>query len=250
MGSLLVGLSCAKSIALVYGKRLIGINHLEAHAYAGVFAGMQYGADHIALVVSGGHTSLLEYRDRRFRLLGRTVDDAAGEAYDKIAKILNLGYPGGPVIDRIARQGDPGIYRFPRPMLDRDNFNFSFSGLKTAVAYYMHHHPGTATSDLCAAFQEAVVDVLVTKTIEAAKKFKHQTIAVTGGVASNSRLRGEFSDRATSEGIRVFIPAPVFCTDNAAMVAGLAYWKLEQGDCSGLDLGVSSDSGFAIDPSI
>ncbi|MBN1355901.1 tRNA (adenosine(37)-N6)-threonylcarbamoyltransferase complex transferase subunit TsaD [bacterium] len=244
IGSLIVGLTAAKCLSLSFDKPLIGINHLEAHAYAACFSGMEYGTGNITLVASGGHTSLLMFSGKTMTLIGRTADDAAGEAYDKVAKLMKLGYPGGPVIDRLARTGDPGKIRFPRPMLDRDNFDFSFSGLKTAVLYHMHKYPHSAPEDIAAAFQDAVTDVLVTKTLSAAGFHRIDTVCIAGGVASNSELRARFNSESRKRNIRVFIPPPQLCTDNAVMVAGLAYRKWTGGCHSSLDLSASADAGL------
>ncbi len=244
VGSLIIGLTAAKSLAFLYKKPLIGINHLEAHVYTCCFAGMTYGTPHIALVASGGHTSILQINSHDIHLIGRTVDDAVGEAYDKIAKFMGLGYPGGPILDRLAQTGDPATTRFPRPMIDQDNYNFSFSGLKTAVMYFLHHYPDTPPPDIAASFQDAVIDVLTTKTIQAAISIGYKTIGVAGGVASNSGLRKLFTKRCEERQIQLFIPPPRLCTDNAAMVAGLAYHKWLSGCISDLTLGVHADFGL------
>ncbi len=246
VGSLIVGLTAAKALALTYNKPVIGINHLEAHAYAATFAGLPYGQPNLTLIVSGGHTSLLEFHGNEIRQIGRTVDDAAGEAYDKIAKQMHLGYPGGPIIDKLAEKIPHPGFTFPRPMLNHDNFDFSFSGLKTAVIYYLHKHPETPPEQIAAAFQDAVVDVLITKTIRAAKKLHTDTIVVAGGVASNRELRLRFKSRCIEENIAIFIPEPKLCTDNAVMVAGLGYHKFKAGLRSSLSLGVSAHSEFSL----
>ena len=195
IGSLVIGLTAAKVLAAVFSKPLIAVNHIEAHAYAACFAGMPFGTENISLIASGGHTSILHLKDDQLRLVGRTIDDAAGEAFDKVAKSLGLGYPGGPIIDRIAREGNPTSIRFPRPMLDQPNLDFSFSGLKTAVLYHLHHHPDAAREDLSASFQAAVIDVLVEKTMRAASLLKVSTIAVVGGVACNKIGRASCRER-------------------------------------------------------
>jgi len=245
IGSLIVGLTAAKTMALYFGKPLIGINHIEAHAYTGCFAGLEYASSHITLVASGGHTSLLRFSGSSMELIGWTVDDAAGEAYDKVSKLMGLGYPGGPIIDKLALNGDPNIVKFPRPMVGKNNFNFSFSGLKTAVLYYKHKHPDSTNQDIAAAFQDAAVDVLVKKTLSAAKHFKLSSICVTGGVASNSALRHHFTEMCRINRIKLYIPHPRLCTDNAVMVAGLAFHKWLKNDQSDLTLGACSDAGIS-----
>lgn len=244
IGSLIVGLTSAKVLASIYNRPLIALNHIEAHAFASCFAGVKYGQEHISLVASGGHTSILHIRGNTLNLIGRTVDDAAGEAFDKVAKSLGLGFPGGPIIDRCARNGNPSAVHFPRPMIDHPGFDFSFSGLKTAVLYHLHNNPNTQQADLAASFQEAVVDVLVEKTLRAAKHWKVNRIAVVGGVACNSRLRSVFSTACDLSKIALFIPNPSLCTDNAAMVAGLAWHKLTSGFQSSLTVGPDPNSGL------
>ncbi len=248
IGSLVIGLTAAKTLAAVFSKPLIALNHIEAHAYAACFTGMQYGAKSISLIASGGHTSILHLEADRLSLIGRTIDDAAGEAFDKVAKSIGLGYPGGPIIDRLSREGNPNSIRFPRPMLDHPNLDFSFSGLKTAVLYHLHHHPDTAPEDLSASFQAAVVDVLVEKTLRAAKLLEINTIAVVGGVACNAALRKAFASKCERSGKQLFIPAPQFCTDNAAMVAGLAYHKHIAGMRSSISIAAHSSVGFEPEP--
>jgi N6-L-threonylcarbamoyladenine synthase len=239
-GSLIVGLTAAKSLAFLHNKPLTGINHIEAHAYSACFAGMPYGTPHIALVASGGHTSLLHFdADKTMRLVGQTLDDAAGEAFDKVAKLLGFGYPGGPIIDQLAAKSQTTTIDFPRPMISSNNLDFSFSGLKTAIMYYKKHHPETPAHTIAASFQNAVIDVLVTKTLQAAKSFRLKTVSVVGGVAANSALRKSFEKAADKNTLGLFIPEPSLCTDNAAMVAGLGYHKLNNKIHSDLTLGIS-----------
>jgi len=244
VGSLIVGLTAAKSLSYLFKKPIIGVNHLEAHAFSSCLSGLEYGKPHIALVASGGHTSLIEFGESKVNLIGRTVDDAAGEAFDKVAKFMTLGYPGGPIIDRLAKTGSGKHTRFPRPMIDQANFNFSFSGLKTAVIYHLTAHPDAKQEDIAASFQEAVVDVLARKTLSAAQKLGYNTISVAGGVAANSYLRQEFRARCETLNLEFHTPDLRFCTDNAAMVAGLGYHKLRNNHVSDLSLGVHADGGF------
>ena len=247
IGSLLIGVTAAKALCLALNIPLITIDHLYAHLYANNLEtdAIQYPA--ISMVVSGGHTSLyLSESPTRHIPLGGTIDDAAGEAFDKIAKILGLGYPGGPVIDKLARQGNPSAVAFPRAYLGSDSLDFSFSGLKTAVLY--HHRgqdvkkaPAKVSSDqeiadIAASFQEAVVDVLVGKIALAARMYPVRCVLIGGGVASNSRLRQRLKDKSEEMGVPVYYPPFRLCTDNAAMVAGLAYIKYSEGDISGLDV--------------
>lgn len=247
VGSLVVGLTVAKSLAYLYRKPLIGIHHIEAHAYSACLSGLPYGIPQIALVASGGHTSLLRFiNEDSMQLIGQTVDDAAGEAFDKVAKMLGFGYPGGPIIDKLAQENpDHGIH-FPRPMIDSETFVFSFSGLKTAVMYYAKNNPHTLAEDIAAGFQQAVVDVLINKTIKAAQHFKLNTISVVGGVAANRELRAQFNEICNKYGYDLTIPPPQLCTDNAAMVAGLGYQKYIRKKESSLDLAAFSHSGLQL----
>ena len=237
VGSLLVGVSAAKSLALVWDVPFVAVNHLEAHLYAAFLEDPSLELPVVVLVVSGGHTLLVEMREHgRYRLLGSTVDDAAGEAFDKVARFLGLGYPGGPAIDRLAMDGDPSAIRFPRAMLD-DGYDFSFSGLKTAVVNYVRKHPEVGTADVCASFQDAVADVLVTKARRAAAAAAAKGLCLGGGVAANSHLREKFLDACTADGLHGFLPSRAMCTDNAAMVAATAWWRLQSDGPSPLDTG-------------
>jgi len=235
VGSLLVGAGAAKAIAYAKKIPLIAINHLKAHLFSNMLIKPDMGAGFIGLIVSGGHSSLYKVdHDWTISEIGHTVDDAAGEAFDKIARFLELGYPGGPVIDRLAKQGRAGAVLMPRPMLESGDFNFSFSGLKTAVIYKVRKEPAIKKPenivDLAASFQEAIAEVLVEKTVRAAKRFGYNKILVSGGVAANSRVRELFAQRAEAENIELFIPPLYLCMDNAAMVACLGYHEYVAGN--------------------
>ncbi len=225
IGSLLVGLSFAKGLAAANSKKILGINHLEAH-FSIAFALYDIPLPAVALVVSGGHTTLYRIKGLLdFDKLGETRDDAAGEAFDKVAKLLGLGYPGGVVIDTLAKEGDARKYDFPRAMINSGDYDFSFSGLKTSVAVHLKKNgvKKNEIPDLVASFQEAVVDVLVGKTLKAAVDYGVRSIVVAGGVAANSRLRAKMKEEAGKYRIDVFFPPLEFCTDNAAMVAYTGY---------------------------
>ncbi|HLF40277.1 MAG TPA: tRNA (adenosine(37)-N6)-threonylcarbamoyltransferase complex transferase subunit TsaD [Acidimicrobiia bacterium] len=226
-GSLLVGVSAAKAIALTSGIPYVGVNHLEGHLYAAFLEEPDLEPPLAFLLVSGGHTMIVVMEGHgRYRVLGQTVDDAAGEAFDKVARHLGLGYPGGPEIDRIAALGDPEAIAFPRPMLD-EGYDFSFSGLKTAVASYMRREPDADVADVAASFQDAVVDVCISKLLRAAAAVDAKTVVIGGGVAANSRLRTLLLDAAEADGRRAFLPSPSLCTDNGAMIAAAAWYRLE-----------------------
>ena len=226
IGSLLVGVSAAKAMALAWGVPFVAVNHLEAHLYASLLEDPDLELPIVVLLVSGGHTMLVRMdAPGRYEVLGQTIDDAAGEAFDKVARFLGLGYPGGPAIDRLAMSGDPHAIKFPRAMLD-DGFDFSFSGLKTSVINWVRKNPGVDNADVAASFQQAVVDVLVTKARRAAIASGAKGLAIGGGVAANSQLRESFLDVCVAEGIPGFLPTRAMCTDNAAMVAAAAWYKL------------------------
>jgi N6-L-threonylcarbamoyladenine synthase len=244
VGSLLVGVSAAKALALVWDVPFVGVNHLEAHLYAAFLEEPDLEMPLLVLLVSGAHTMLVSMEGHgRYRLLGTTLDDAAGEAYDKVARFLGLGYPGGPVIDRVALKGDPEAIRFPRGMMV-DGYDFSFSGLKTAVVNYVRQNPDVETADVAASFQEAVVDVLVTKARRAAAEVGATGIVLGGGVAANSRLREQILDVCIADGLRAFLPTRALCTDNAAMVAALGWWRLQSDGPTPLDVG--ADPGLRL----
>jgi N6-L-threonylcarbamoyladenine synthase len=237
IGALLVGVSTAKALALVWDVPFVGVNHLEAHLYAALLEDPELQFPLVVLLVSGGHTLLVSMEGHgRYRLLGQTVDDAAGEAFDKVARYLGLGYPGGPAIDRDAVLGDPKAVAFPRAMRD-DGLDFSFSGLKTAVVNYVRHHPDVDTADVAASFQQAVVDVLVIKACRAAAQVGATAIALGGGVAANSALREQLLDACEREGLQAFLPSRTMCTDNAAMIAATGWHRLGRDGPSPLDVG-------------
>jgi N6-L-threonylcarbamoyladenine synthase len=245
VGALLVGVSAAKALSLVWDVPFVGVNHLEAHLYAALLEAPELELPLVFLLVSGGHTLLVAMEGHgRYRVLGSTVDDAAGEAFDKVARHLGLGYPGGPIIDRLAQDGDPEAIAFPRAM-PGDNLDFSFSGLKTAVVNHVRQHPDVSAEDVAASFQEAVVDVLVTKARRAADEIGAKGLALGGGVAANTRLREAFLAAADEDGRPGYVPSREMCTDNAAMVASCGWYRLQSDGPSGLDLG--ADPGLRLD---
>jgi N6-L-threonylcarbamoyladenine synthase len=241
IGALLVGVSAAKTLALVWDVPFVAVNHLEAHLYAALLEDPELELPVVVLLVSGGHTLLVLMEGHgQYRVLGSTIDDAAGEAFDKVARYLGLGYPGGPAIDAIAMEGDSHAIAFPRAILD-DGYDFSFSGLKTSVVNYVRHHPEVATEDVAASFQEAVVDVLTAKAVRAATDQGVGHVLIGGGVAANSRLRALAEQRCAAAGLRLRVPRPGLCTDNGAMVAALGAQLVADGARpSALDLPADS----------
>ena len=240
-GSLLVGLSVCKGLSISLGLPWIGVNHLEGHILATAADQPEQTYPFISLVVSGGHTMLVYVQQPlHYKVVGRTIDDAAGEAFDKVAKILGLGYPGGPRIEKAAQDGRPDKIKFPRALLDRDNLDFSFSGLKTAVLYYIQaQNPDKAKEqipDIAASFQQAVIDVLVEKSFRALSKYRCTRLVLAGGVARNIPLRETFAEKCRHSGIDLAIPSPELCTDNAAMIARVGHFRLQQGEHSDFSL--------------
>jgi N6-L-threonylcarbamoyladenine synthase len=237
-GALLVGVSAAKALALTADLPYVGVNHLEAHLYAAWLEEPGLVPPLAVLIASGGHTLIVVMEDHdQYRVAGQTVDDAAGEAFDKVARFLGLGYPGGPVIDRLAGSGDANAIRFPRAM--PDELDLSFAGLKTAVVNHVRRAPDARVEDVAASFQEAVVDQLIGKLFAVADDARASTVVIGGGVAANSRLRARVAEEAARTGRRAFLPPMELCTDNGAMIAAAAWWRLRADGPTPLDAGIA-----------
>jgi len=249
IGSLLVGVSFAKSLAYCLQKPLIAVNHMVGHIFAAKISNPNLHPPYLALVVSGGHTELVHFfSQKEYKIIGRTRDDAAGEAFDKTAKLLHLGYPGGPIIDKLARQGNPDFVSFPRALQRKDNYDFSFSGLKTAVRYYLNKHDDTFIQtnleNIVSSLQAAIVDSLVSKTIRYAKINRIPTIIVVGGVSANHQLRVKMRREAEKIQSESFFPKFEYCMDNAAMIGAAAIEKYQKREFANLDLNAFSKKGL------
>ncbi|MDQ3116506.1 MAG: tRNA (adenosine(37)-N6)-threonylcarbamoyltransferase complex transferase subunit TsaD [Verrucomicrobiota bacterium] len=244
--SLMIGASLAKGLALGFGKPYLAINHLEGHLLSPFFVGAGEIAPNVSLIVSGGHTLLVLVDGvGQYQVMGRTLDDAAGEAFDKVGKMLGLSYPGGPEIERAAQDGDPARFALPRGMLNSGDANFSFSGLKTAVRYLLPKTTAEDRADLCASFQCAVVEVLVAKTIAAARAAKRSLVTVSGGVSCNEELRRQMSLGCERAGLDLRFAAPALCTDNAAMIGFAAQLHLERGESTPLTTEINPNLALA-----
>lgn len=241
VGALLVGVSTAKALAFALGKPLVAVHHIKGHIMANFVSHKNLEPPFICLVASGGHSHIVAVEDyTKLEIMGRTRDDAAGEAFDKIARVLGLGYPGGPLIDKLAKEGNPDAVQFPRVRMDKDSLDFSFSGVKTAVINYLHKREQNGEeynkADIAASFQNAVTDVLCEHTLEAALRRGSKTIALAGGVASNSALREKMTRTAEKQGINVVYPEPVLCTDNAVMIACAGYYEYQENNFADMTL--------------
>ena len=241
VGALLVGVSAAKAIAYAKGLPLVGVHHIEGHICANFIAHQELEPPFLCLIVSGGHTHLVMMEDYgKFTIIGKTRDDAAGEAFDKVARAVGLGYPGGPKIDKEAKSGDPNAITFPRAHVEGAPYDFSFSGLKSATLNYINHAAMMGQEinrpDLVASFQNAVVDALVSRAVAAAKEFNVDKVVMAGGVAANSALRAKLAEECERNGLKSYYPTPILCTDNAAMIGSAAYFEYQKGVRSGWDL--------------
>ena len=241
VGALLVGVSAAKAISFATGIPLIGVHHIEGHISANYIENKELEPPYVCLVVSGGHSHLVVVKDYgEYEIIGRTRDDAAGEAFDKVARAIGLGYPGGPKIDKLSKEGNPDAIRFPRAKVEDSEYDFSFSGLKSAVLNYLNgcqmKGEEICEADVAASFQKAVIDVLVEHALHAVKKYDFDKFAIAGGVASNSSLRKAFEEECEKRGITFYHPSPIYCTDNAAMIGVAGYYECLKGVRSGMEL--------------
>ncbi len=241
VGALLVGVSAAKAISFAADIPLVGVHHIEGHISANYIENKELEPPFICLVVSGGHSHLVVVKDYgEYEIIGRTRDDAAGEAFDKVARAIGLGYPGGPKIDKLAKEGNPDAIRFPRAKVDGNEYDFSFSGLKSAVLNYLNSCQMKGEeihqADVAASFQKAVIEVLVGHAMQAVEQYGYDKFAIAGGVASNSSLRSAFEAECEKRGIKFYHPSPIFCTDNAAMIGTAGYYEYKKGVRSGYDL--------------
>ena len=241
VGALLVGVSAAKAVSFASGIPLVGVHHIEGHISANYIENKDLEPPFICLVVSGGHSHLVVVKDYgEYEVIGRTRDDAAGEAFDKVARAIGLGYPGGPKIDRVSKEGNPDAIAFPRAKVGNTEYDFSFSGLKSAVLNYLNScrmkGEEIVTADVAASFQKAVVDVLVEHSMEAVRKYGLKKFAIAGGVASNSSLRKAFEEACEKESVAFYHPSPIYCTDNAAMIGTAAFYEYQKGIRHGFDL--------------
>ena len=246
IGAVLIGLATAKALSFSLGKPLTGVHHIKGHIFASFLENPELEPPFISLVVSGGHSDIIDVKGyTELKVLGKTRDDAVGEAFDKVARVLELGYPGGPKVDALAKKGDPSKIKFKKVFLEKDSLDFSFSGTKTGVMNYMNTEKQAGrevnTADVAAAFEESVVDVIVTKTMSAATNSGYGKLSIGGGVASNSMLRERFMTECEKRGIELFIPSPILCTDNAAMISCVAYYDFRSGKIDGLDMDAKSN---------
>ena len=241
VGALLVGVSAAKAISFATGIPLIGVHHIEGHISANYIENKELEPPFVCLVASGGHSHLVVVKDYgEYEIIGRTRDDAAGEAFDKVARAIGLGYPGGPKIDKLSKEGNPDAIRFPRAVIAENEYDFSFSGLKSAVLNYLNgcqmKGEEVNAADVAASFQKAVIDVLVDHSVHAVKEYKFDKFAIAGGVASNSSLRNALAEECKKKGISFYHPSPIYCTDNAAMIGVAGYYEYLKGVRDGYDL--------------